>query len=661
MFVTFYSYKGGVGRSMALANIACLLAEDPDHPQRVLLWDFDLEAPGLHKLFPPPQPFRRGFVDMAFEFAQNGQMPDPAEFIYHSELEGVDVLPAGSVDKSYCAKLERIDWLGFFGENPTDKGHFFEELTKWMRATPQEYDYVLIDSRTGLNDVAGICTQVLPDLILFIFRLTDQNLDGIEHLVPTIRSQLKGREKKEVKIFPVASGVLSQSSKELNARRKRAMSVFQTDELSYIRFDPDLIADEKLFCRLQIKESMWPLPAIVDDYERLCKSIRSKNSKDTRTSARLLDRAMRERDYATAQPVLEPLLRRRPTNDEVWRHFRRLCNVTPDSYKQGDKLVQDILADAKNNIFALEWMASKYAAEANSSEDENLREARNFLERAISIQPKRVSLHRKLAEIASAQGDLEHATKSLRKSHVLKPDNVQIQVDLANLYVRMGQEHFDDALKALDQGESEVEELAIYLWAFLGDEEKAQHAFQQCLESSTRLKDDWHYEQLVHAHCLLLQRKTDRAKTLAENCLSSNEHPADESDILNWAEFFLCAEEGQKALELLAVEETADDDDQKKLHRLTNYLNGNSEVTETDVLKVWKVGSWRLTELIFFRERMGRLSSNSYGDRLKIIEKLNRESVLSSQNEGSVFWRRSSSSKKTFRIRVGDSKIDLKL
>src|SRR5215472_16132980 len=46
--VTFYSYKGGVGRSMALANIAILLAQ---RGLKVLVVDFDLEAPGLERYF----------------------------------------------------------------------------------------------------------------------------------------------------------------------------------------------------------------------------------------------------------------------------------------------------------------------------------------------------------------------------------------------------------------------------------------------------------------------------------------------------------------------------------------------------------------------------------------------------------------------------------
>src|SRR5580692_8318770 len=50
--VTFYSYKGGTGRSMALANVACLLARRlAKTSSRVLVMDWDLEAPGLHRFF----------------------------------------------------------------------------------------------------------------------------------------------------------------------------------------------------------------------------------------------------------------------------------------------------------------------------------------------------------------------------------------------------------------------------------------------------------------------------------------------------------------------------------------------------------------------------------------------------------------------------------
>src|SRR5580692_217622 len=48
--VTFYSYKGGTGRTMALANTAWILASNG---LKVLVVDWDLDSPGLHKFYHP--------------------------------------------------------------------------------------------------------------------------------------------------------------------------------------------------------------------------------------------------------------------------------------------------------------------------------------------------------------------------------------------------------------------------------------------------------------------------------------------------------------------------------------------------------------------------------------------------------------------------------
>ena len=53
--VTFYSYKGGTGRTMALANVGWILASAG---LKVLVVDWDLDSPGLHRYFHP-------FVDSA--------------------------------------------------------------------------------------------------------------------------------------------------------------------------------------------------------------------------------------------------------------------------------------------------------------------------------------------------------------------------------------------------------------------------------------------------------------------------------------------------------------------------------------------------------------------------------------------------------------------
>src|ERR1035438_252937 len=73
--VTFYSFKGGTGRTMALANVAWILAANG---QRVLVADWDLESPGLHRFF---QPFMETEVS---------EQPGIVDFIRRYEWAAVD-------------------------------------------------------------------------------------------------------------------------------------------------------------------------------------------------------------------------------------------------------------------------------------------------------------------------------------------------------------------------------------------------------------------------------------------------------------------------------------------------------------------------------------------------------------------------------------------
>src|ERR1700759_1586101 len=75
--VTFYSYKGGTGRTMAVANTAWLLASNG---LRVLVIDWDLESPGLHRYFHPflvdkDLSASSGVIDMIRDFASAAMEP----------------------------------------------------------------------------------------------------------------------------------------------------------------------------------------------------------------------------------------------------------------------------------------------------------------------------------------------------------------------------------------------------------------------------------------------------------------------------------------------------------------------------------------------------------------------------------------------------------
>ena len=207
--VTFYSFKGGTGRSMALANVAWILASGG---KRVLVVDWDLEAPGLHHYFRPFLPDAdllamdvRGVIDFVFEYvavaatppAQSGDGRAAArptdwykpyadirqcaiplcwpsgEQVRFGERGGIDFVPAGrQLPQVYAARVNGFNWLHFYEQQ--SGGAFMDAV----RDSMQSYDYVLIDSRTGVSDTAGICTVQMPDLLVLCFTLNNQSIKG---------------------------------------------------------------------------------------------------------------------------------------------------------------------------------------------------------------------------------------------------------------------------------------------------------------------------------------------------------------------------------------------------------------------------------------------------------------------------------------------------
>lgn len=170
--VTFYSFKGGVGRSFTLANVAILLAR---WGHRVLAIDWDLEAPGLHEYFARllPHPPRTGIVDLVGDF-RTGTVHATSHYVTHlnTTVGTVDLIGAGRKDDGYPRRVQEIDWAKLYEDGFAD---VLERLRHdWVR----DYDFVLIDSRTGWADVASICTAHLPDRLVLVFTANEQSIGG---------------------------------------------------------------------------------------------------------------------------------------------------------------------------------------------------------------------------------------------------------------------------------------------------------------------------------------------------------------------------------------------------------------------------------------------------------------------------------------------------
>src|ERR1017187_1335890 len=215
---TFYSYKGGVGRSLAVMNVAYTLAGWGRH---VLIVDMDLEAPGIsgflqrsNELAEPESAHPKDILTLLGEAARvlrNGGAADQMErnlpplsnyirAVAEEKLAALrpqlgllgrlDVLGT-DVSRDYNARLAQLA----LQDLPQDRLIALSRLLhQYFKAQvfpyrplgiedfeppiPTPYDYVLVDSRTGITEIGGLCVGPLADRLVVITGLNDQNVSG---------------------------------------------------------------------------------------------------------------------------------------------------------------------------------------------------------------------------------------------------------------------------------------------------------------------------------------------------------------------------------------------------------------------------------------------------------------------------------------------------
>jgi len=301
--VSFYSYKGGVGRTVALLNTAWTLAE---RGARVAMLDLDLEAPGLQDawlqakkvktsvVWQKPK-HKQGFYELVEDYRrgrENDALPEIRNYL--TERLGpkgrLALLAAhGENAVGYRKFIQSFSWEEFYKSTERPGKVLLAVIVGSLQKIG--YDYLLVDARTGLTDVRGVTLVDLPDLVVMMTNLSAQSVHGIREqlkLVDIVNAKTttpdgnRGRRPDRWKT-PIVTLVAGSPlpTGELVARQARLLEIKKVLGRSldvHVDYLPFLALDERAQIVAQVLEREEPLcQSALRPYEALTNAIVARN------------------------------------------------------------------------------------------------------------------------------------------------------------------------------------------------------------------------------------------------------------------------------------------------------------------------------------------------------------------------------------------------
>ena len=182
--ISFFSFKGGVGRTSTLVAIALTLARQG---HRVAMIDLDLEAPGLATIFSPSNSNHYGVIDYLLEKKvqeKDYKLPSLQQIIEQILLgdEGkiLKLLSAGTVDENYLEKLARLDFQNLVDGQLQDT---MQDMLRELQKKERGLDFILMDARAGFHDLGGLAITRLSHGVVIFGTQSRQSWAGLTHVI----------------------------------------------------------------------------------------------------------------------------------------------------------------------------------------------------------------------------------------------------------------------------------------------------------------------------------------------------------------------------------------------------------------------------------------------------------------------------------------------
>jgi tetratricopeptide (TPR) repeat protein len=340
-FVAFYSYKGGVGRTLALSNIAYSLAE---RGKRVVLLDMDLEAPSLHDVpeFALKGAGKKGLIEYASSYRKTGKLPSIESYVHKCRRSPGSgelwLMPAGRMASDYQQQLGDLSWRRLHPKLGTKP--FVDDLRQTLDEKIKPH-YVLIDARTGLSDIGGLSTHLLADMVVLVFNLTPASIEGSVRAFRSFTSEGSRVRFVQLVASPVPSGESLAEKRIQQAAELMQEATLYGRNLIRIDYNPAMVLAENLAIR---NPDIFPA---AERYEAIRDSLQRANPAEVfplveqahqfRSEGRLDEAVDLLRTFTASQPgdveghlALGNLLFEAGRYQEASEAFRSACDLAPD-------------------------------------------------------------------------------------------------------------------------------------------------------------------------------------------------------------------------------------------------------------------------------------------------------------------------------------------